>query len=87
MRRSHFELPSPDSNTRSNVERCRYQIRTKRLGRGRLVTIQAGVKNRTVLLEWEAALAAQISVNKVFNFLQAFRVESQIKGIMCLFRL
>jgi len=55
------------------------QIRTKRVGRGRLVTIQAGVKNRTVLLEWVAALAAQISVNKVFNFFLAFRVEESDK--------
>jgi len=49
------------------------------VGRGRLVTIQAGVKNRTVLLEWAAALAAQISVNEVFNFLRAFRVEKSDK--------
>ena len=49
------------------------------MGRGRLVTIQAGVKNRTVLLEWEAALAALMPVNKVFNFLLAFRVEKSDK--------
>ena len=47
---------------------CRYQIRTKRTGRGRLVTMQAMLKNWIVPLEWKAAVAALNMVNNVFNF-------------------
>ena len=47
---------------------CRYQIRTKRTGRGRLVTMQAFDENWNVLLGWEAAVAALKMVNNVFNF-------------------
>lgn len=44
-----------------------YQIRAKRLGRGRLVTGQAVAKNKNVLEEWRAAVAANVMVNDVFN--------------------
>lgn len=69
----------PDSNTRSNYVGKLYQIRTKRVGGGRLVTMQAGTKNRPVLLVKAAAAAATILVNNVFNFLQTFKLINRDK--------
>jgi hypothetical protein len=45
-----------------------YQIRTKRVGRQRLDTKQAGMKNGSVLLGWCATVVAAMVV-VVFNFL------------------
>ena len=43
-------------------------MRTKRVGRHRLVTMQAGMENRIVLWVRKAALAALTVVINVFNF-------------------
>lgn len=56
-----------------------------RVGRGRLVTGQAWGKNWKVLLEWFAAVAADILVINVFNFFLSVLVERQIKGIQFCF--
>jgi hypothetical protein len=45
-----------------------YQIRTKRVGRQRLVTRQAWIENRIVPLVWKTALAVCEVVIFVFNF-------------------
>lgn len=47
---------------------CRYQIRAKRIARGRLVTVQALKENMIALLMEEAAFTADKMVNDVFNF-------------------
>ncbi len=47
---------------------CKYQIRTTRTGRRRLVTIQAWAKNGVVPEGEKAAVAALKMVNNVFNF-------------------
>lgn len=57
--------------------RCRglYQIRAKRVACGRLVTVQAFVKNRCVLLREGVAKATAEWVNNVFNFCRWINVK------------
>lgn len=66
-----------------------YQIRAKRVGRQRLFTKQAWIKNRDVLLAMKATVVGVACgvVMLVFNFFLSVWVKRQIKGIQFYFSL
>jgi hypothetical protein len=67
--KAYFSANVPDTTLLSTKVVLGYQIRAKRTGRGRLVTVQAGTKSWIVLLAWLAEVASAVRlVNNVFNF-------------------